>query len=147
MEQKIREIVEPLIIHAGMELVNVEYLRGSAGMTLRITIDKEGGVSIDDCARVSRLVSDVLDVKDPIPGRYNLEVSSPGINRPLITRRDFLRFSGEKVYVKTKTMIDGRRRYRGVLERVDGDTVYVRAADGLYPIRIEDISRARLDII
>ncbi len=147
MEQKIREIVEPLILHAGMELVNVEYLRGSKGMTLRITIDKEGGVSVDDCAQVSRLVSDVLDVKDPIPGHYNLEVSSPGINRPLITKRDFERFVGEKVYIKTRTMIDGRRRYRGILEKVEDNTVYVRGTDGIYPIRIDDISRARLDII
>ena len=147
MEQKIREIVEPLVLHAGMELVNVEYLRGSKGMTLRITIDREGGVSVDDCAQISRLVSDVLDVKDPVPGHYNLEVSSPGINRPLITRRDFERFTGEKVYIKTRNMIDGRRRYRGILEKVEDDTVYVRAVDGLYAVRIEDISRARLDII
>jgi len=147
LEQKIREIVEPLVLHAGMELVNVEYLRGSKGMTLRITIDREGGVSVDDCAQISRLVSDVLDVKDPVPGHYNLEVSSPGINRPLITRRDFERFTGEKVYIKTRNMIDGRRRYRGILEKVEDDTVYVRAVDGLYAVRIEDISRARLDII
>jgi len=125
----------------------VEYLRGPKGMTLKITIDKEGGVNIDDCAQVSRLVSDVLDVKDPIPGHYNLEVSSPGINRPLITRRDFERFTGEKVYLKTRTMINGRRRYRGMLEKVEDDTVFVRTADGLHPIRMDDISRARLDII
>ncbi len=130
-----------------MELINVEYLRGPKGMTLKITIDKEGGVNIDDCAQVSRLVSDVLDVKDPIPGHYNLEVSSPGINRPLITRRDFERFTGEKVYLKTRTMINGRRRYRGMLEKVEDDTVFVRTADGLHPIRMDDISRARLDII
>ena len=147
MEQKIREIVEPLILHAGMELVNVEYLRGQKSMTLRITIDKEGGVSVDDCAQVSRLVSDVLDVKDPIPGHYNLEVSSPGINRPLITKRDFKRFVGEKVYIKTRAMTDGRRRYRGILEKVEDNTVYVRGTDGIYPIHIDDISRARLDII
>ena len=130
-----------------MELVNVEYLRGPKGMTLRITIDREGGVSVDDCAQVSRLVSDVLDVKDPIPGHYNLEVSSPGINRPLVKRRDFERFAGEKVFIKTRTMMDGRRRYRGILEKLEGDTVFVRAADGLYSIRMDDIARARLDII
>ncbi len=130
-----------------MELVNVEYMRGPSGMTLRITIDKDGGVTVDDCAHVSRLVSDVLDVKDPIPGHYNLEVSSPGINRPLVRKNDFQRFTGEKVFIKTSRLIEGRRRYRGVLEKVEDDTVYVRAVDGLYPVRFEDISRARLDII
>ena len=147
LEQKIQEIVEPLILHAGMELVNVEYLRERGGMTLRITIDKDGGVTVDDCAFISRLVSDVLDVKDPIQGRYNLEVSSPGINRPLVREKDFERFSGEKVYIKTKKMIDGRRRYRGILEKIDEGRVFVKAGQDLFVIPFEDIARARLDII
>ncbi len=147
LEQHLREIIEPLVIHAGMELVQVEYLRTQSGMTLRITIDKDGGVSVDDCAHISRLVSDVLDVKDPIPGAYNLEVSSPGINRPLVREEDFRRFAGEKVYIKTRTMRDGRRRYRGILRGIEDGAVRVEAADGLYAIPFVEISRARLDII
>ena len=147
MEQEVRKIVEPLILHAGMELVNVEYMRGPSGKTLRITIDKPDGVSLDDCVYISRVVGDLLDVRDPLPGHYNLEVSSPGINRPLVKKDDFKRFLGEKVYIKTKAMIDGRRRYRGILEKVGDKVVYVKAQDGLFPIPFDNISRARLDII
>ncbi len=135
------------MLHAGMELVQVEYLRAQAGMTLRITIDKAGGVSVEDCAQISRLVSDVLDVKDPIPGAYNLEVSSPGINRPLVKEDDFRRFAGEKAYIKTRTMIDGRRRYRGIIKKIEDGRVHVEASDGEFVIPFDEISRARLDII
>ena len=79
----IRALVEPIIAASGLELVDVNYYRGPQGMTLRLILDKNGGVGIDDCAEISRLVGDVLDANDPIGGAYNLEVSSPGINRPL----------------------------------------------------------------
>ncbi len=147
LEHKIQEMVEPLILHAGMELINIEYLRERGGMTLRITIDKEGGITVDDCAFISRLASDVLDVKDPIQGRYNLEVSSPGINRPLVREKDFERFSGEKVFIRTKNMLNGRRRYRGILEKIDEGKVFVKAGEDVFVIPLEDIARARLDII
>ena len=152
LEQKIAEeiqkLTEPIISASGMELVDVEFRRESVGMVLRLTIDKEGGVSIDDCAYISRLVSDLLDAKDPIDSKYHLEVSSPGINRALKRVKDFERFSGQKVYITTKELIKGRRRFKGTLKSIsDKKVVQVMIGSELYDIPIELIHKARLDIL
>lgn len=131
----------------GMELVDVEYVRGPSGMVLRLTIDKDGGVSLDDCVEVSHLVGDMLDVHDPIPGAYNLEVTSPGINRPLKSPQDFDRFSGQKAYLETIDPVDDRRRFRGVLVGFDNGCVIMECHDGEYKIPTEQIKKARLDIL
>ena len=96
---------------------------------------------------ISRAVSDLLDVYDPVPGSYNLEVSSPGINRPLVRPGDFERFSGERVQVKTSIPIDGRRRFRGILRGLIEDEVVIETSQQVFSLPIEHISKARLDIL
>jgi len=140
-------VVEPVAYQEGLEIVDVEYVKGGGGMVLRITIDKEGGVTIEDCADFSRLVSDILDATDPVPRPYNLEVSSPGINRPLKRPADFEKFSGERVLVETKVPLDGRKRFKGELLGLEEHEVAVNCHDGVRRIPIEAIKRARLDVL
>ncbi len=136
-----------MINHAGMELVHLEYTGSPSGMVLRIFIDKPGGVTIDDCAHISRIIGDLLDVKDPIPEHYTLEVSSPGINRPLVKTEDFDRFTGERVFIKTREPVQGRKRFKGILKGIERDIIKIDLDDGEYEIPLDLIARARLDII
>lgn len=147
LTEAVRNLVEDLIVHEGMELVNVEYTSGPGGRILRLTIDKPGGVTIDDCVDISRTVSDILDVHDPITDSYNLEVSSPGINRPLVKPADFERFSGEKVFVKTEVPFHARRRFKGILRGRRDDAAVVETSDETFLIPFEIIAKARLDIL
>ena len=114
-EQRITELVEPVIGAEGMELVLTECLRMKTRWIVRIFIDKPGGVTIDDCSEVSRLVGDILDVHDMPPAAYTLEVSSPGLDRPLVKDGDFLKYRGELVTVRTRAKIGGARNFRGRL--------------------------------
>ena len=113
-----------------MELVHLEMRRESGGMVVRLFIDKEGGVTLDDCAHVSRQVSARLDADDPIEGRYTLEVSSPGLDRPLSRDRDFERFSGHRVKVTTESPIDGQRNFIGRLNGLMAGAVHLVLEDG-----------------
>src|ERR1700737_3874509 len=106
--ETVREILNLLLLEEGLELVDLEYRREGRGRVLRIYIDKEGGVTVDDCAKVSRELGILLDVHDAIPGSYNLEGSSPGLTRTLKKTRDFERFKGKKVRIKTKMDIGDR---------------------------------------
>ena len=106
---------EPLCLDEGMELVFLEFRREAQGRVLRLYIDKEGGVTLDDCALISRQLSDILDVTIEDIGPYSLEVSSPGVNRPIGRLEDYNRFKGQRVHIKTRQPIDGRKNYRGVL--------------------------------
>jgi len=136
-----RGVVEPM----GYELVGVEYLTGTdVGNLLRVYIDKETGIGVDDCARVSHQLSGVLDVEDPIRGHYSLEISSPGMDRPLFDRDDFQRFTGEMVNVRLDPSIVGRRKYKGVLLGVENDAVLVEVDGEVYPLSMDQISSARL---
>ncbi len=148
IEQKVGELVEPLTDYNGLELVLVEFVKGPRGNTLRLVIDKEGGVTLDDCSRLSRVVSDLLDVHDPVPGSYNLEVSSPGINRPLVNAEDYERFSGQKVFVRTIEPVDGRRKFKGFLRGVsDQNEVIIDASGQEFFLPLGLIKKARLDIL
>ncbi len=147
IEDLVRDLVEPAVGLEGVELVDVRYLRGPSGMILRLTIDKPGGVTIDDCANVSRLVGDILDVNDPIPGAYNLEVSSPGINRPLVRPADFVKFAGEKAYIKTSVPFNGRKRFKGVLKGMKEEKILIECQGEDYSIPLNDVAKARLDIL
>lgn len=140
-------MVEPLVNHAGMELVHLEYTGSPSGMVLRLFIDKPGGVTIDDCAYMSRIISDLLDVKDPIPEHYNLEVSSPGINRPLVREEDYDRFAGERVFIRTREPVQGRKRFKGILKGIKQGIITIDLDDGKYEIPLDLVARARLDII
>ncbi len=147
IESRVSELLTPLAVYEQIELVCVEYLKGPRGPVLRLVIDKPSGVNVDDCARFSRVASDVLDVHDPVPGSYNLEVSSPGINRPLFKPEDFERFSDQKVLVKTVAAIDGRRRFRGILKGIRDGRVVVETVDEEFEFPLESIAKARLDIL
>lgn len=141
VEPLVRDIVE----HAGLELVDVTYQREPQGWVLRICIDRAGGVTVEDCGEISSQVGDLLDVHDVLPHRYRLEVSSPGVNRPLKTARDFERFVGAPVRITTRTAVDNRRHFRGVLRACDGDTITV-AVDGIdRRLPVQAVRKAHLD--
>ncbi len=143
----VRALVEPVVVYAGMELIDVEYGREPSGVILRLTIDKPGGVTVDDCSYISRLAGDLLDAKDSVPGSYNLEVSSPGINRPLQKKDDFERFAGQKVLIKTRELIDGRKNFKGILNGTRDDFIVISSEKTVFSIPFELVSKARLDII
>src|SRR5262249_51218972 len=116
----LRPTIERIVAFAGMELVHMEARPESGGMVLPLFIDREGGVPLDRWAVVSRQVSAQLDLEDPIPGRYTLEVSSPGLDRPLVRDRDFERFEGNAVRIETAAPLQGRRHFRGRLGGIQG---------------------------
>src|SRR5262245_757681 len=107
IEARVRSLAEDAIARAGYELVDVEYRREPGGWTLRLLIDKDGGVTLGDCERVSREFGIILEVEDPIPNRFNLEVSSPGLNRPLKKENDFVAATGRLIRVVTRQPISG----------------------------------------
>jgi len=142
---RVWEVAGPVAVGDGLELVDVEFRRESRGAVLRLFIDREGGITLDELARVSRQLSDVLDVHDVVPGEYVLECSSPGINRRLRRLEHFQRYVGEKVRVRTTDRPDGRRSFVGRLEAADDDGIEVSDAQGSYRIRHEEIVRANYE--
>ena len=129
----------------GYEVVRVKLLGGGRPV-LQVMAERvdRGGMSVDDCARISRAVSPLLEVEDPIPSAYTLEVSSPGIDRPLVRRDDFVRFAGLEAKLETALPIDGRRRFRGRLDGIEGDNVRIVCDEGVAAVPIADIRRANL---
>jgi ribosome maturation factor RimP len=146
---RVAAIAEPVLAQLGYRLVRVR-VSGSAGCTVQIMAERpDGAMAIEDCEAASRALSPVLDVADPIEGPYRLELSSPGIDRPLVRRSDFDRYAGHTAHVEMNVPIDGRRRFRGELLGSEGETVRLRCetaagepADVLLPI--DDIMEARL---
>ena len=143
--ERVWEIAEPVVTHEGLEMVDVEYRRESRGMVLRLYLDRDGGVSLDDLSRVSRQIGDLLDVHDAVPGTYTLEVSSPGINRRLRRPEHFLRYLGQRVRVRTTNPVNGRRVFVGTLEAVETGGIQVRAHDGSRSIGFADIAQANYE--
>jgi len=141
----LRDMLEPGVRALGFELVEVEY-KGAAGgqNVLRVYIDSPKGITVDDCARVSRQVSALLDVEDPIAEAYVLEVSSPGLDRPLTRREDFARYAGETVKVRMSEAVLGRRNFKGTLVGLEGDAVVVVVDNERFSLPIARIERARL---
>ena len=136
-----RGVVEPM----GYELVGVEYLSGYQGTNLlRVYIDSEQGIQLDDCSRVSHQLSGVLDVEDPIRGEYNLEVSSPGMDRPLFEKRHFERFTGHKVNIRLAYGPGNRRKYKGLLKGIDGETILIEVDGELFHLAFDQVHSARL---
>lgn len=129
----------------GYELVGVELVAGERrGEVLRVYIDREGGILVTDCTAVSHQISGVLDVEDPIKGDYALEVSSPGMARPLFELAHFARFVGQEVKIKLGRPLEGRRNYKGVLSGVEGDDVLLQVNEQLVRIAFEQIDSAKL---
>lgn len=142
---RVWEIAEPVVLELGLELVDIEHRREGRGAVLRLLIDKAGGgVSLDELTAVSRQVSDILDVRDDaVPGAYTLEVSSPGINRPLTRPSHFPPFIGKRVQVKTRKPIGERQSFRGVLTAADADGITITGDDhAAHEIPFEAIARA-----
>ena len=123
LEQNLQEMLQGSVEDLGCELWGIECQRAGRFMTVRLFIDKEGGVTVDDCADVSRQVSAILDVEDPIADKYNLEVSSPGLDRPLFTLPQFERYIGQDISVHLRIPVMERRKWQGKLERIENDMV------------------------
>lgn len=148
IEKAVDELLRPVVEGMGYELVEIRVLNEQGRWVLRLMADREGGITLDECARLSREVAPHLDVADVIPYRYNLEVSSPGIRRPLIRREDFLRFTGERVMVRTRQGIGGRKRFRGIGRGLDEkEQLIVEPDEGgdAWRIPLDWIEEARLD--
>ena len=127
-----------------MELIHVEYQRESTGNVLRVFIDKPGGVFLQDCAHISRQLSDLLDIHMDIKGDYHLEISSPGINRQLGKLSDFIKFEGQQATIRICRPIDGQKNFTGVLSGVSEEAVVIQTNDRIIKIPYQDITRARL---
>jgi ribosome maturation factor RimP len=123
--ERVEKIAKAAAQDRGVELVHVEFAGTKRDQVLRVYIDKEGGVTIDDCTQVSQTIEAVLDVEDIIPSKYVLEVSSPGIERQLYSLADFVKFAGKLAKVKTKTEIDGQKTFVGPITTVDGDEITI----------------------
>ena len=123
LEQNLQEMLQDAVEDLGCELWGIECQRVGRFMTVRLFIDKDGGVTVDDCADVSRQVSAILDVEDPIADKYNLEVSSPGLDRPLFTLLQFERYIGQDIAVHLRIPVMERRKWQGKLERIENDMV------------------------
>ncbi|HEC17166.1 MAG TPA: ribosome maturation factor RimP [Sedimenticola sp.] len=141
LSRLIRQVVESM----GYELVGVELLTGKkAGALLRVYVDREEGITLDDCAAVSHQVSGLLDVEDPIKENYDLEVSSPGLDRPLFYKEHYERFAGRKARIRLRAMLHGRRRYEGVLAGVRDNEILLEVEGEQVELPLDQIETARL---
>lgn len=138
------ELVEPVVTGLGLELWGLDMRVQGHQKTLCVYIEREAGVSVDDCEAVSRQLSSLFDVEDPISGEYTLEVSSPGLDRPLFKIEHFASYVGETVKIKLRQAFDGRRNYRGLLRAVENDEVYVEVDGHEYILPIEAIEKANI---
>lgn len=137
-------LIEPTVGRLGFELTDLEVKLGGRSGVVRLFIDQPAGVTLDDCEKVSLAVSALLDVEDPVPGHYDLEVSSPGLNRKLTKPEHFTRFAGEVVKVEMRFPIEGRKRFRGQLKAADGENIEVDVDGVLYSLPLATIDTARL---
>ena len=140
----VQKPIEAAVRGLGYELVGVEYLPQGRSSLLRVYIDTPEGVTVEDCERASHQISGVLDVDDPIRGQYVLEVSSPGLDRPLFTAEHFQRYAGSRVRLRLSPPLEGRRNFSGVLQGMRGDAVVVAQDDGEVEIPFHLIDQARL---
>lgn len=140
------QLLERVIVAMGYELVGVEYHPNSKRALLRIYIDKPQGITVDDCALVSHQISGVLDVEDPLPGEYNLEVSSPGLDRPLFKVSDYERFAGETIRVRLRGLLDGRRKFRGILRGLQDGCVRIEENGAEVQVPLEQVDKANLEL-
>ena len=143
--QDLTALFEPVIQSMGYELVGIEFQGSTQHGTLRVYIDHENGVGVDDCAAISHQISAILDVEEPLQQAYDLEVSSPGINRPLFKLRDYEQFSGHSAKIKMAVPLHGRKNFKGVLQGVtDSKFVQILVDNEDYELPISDIAKANL---
>ncbi len=143
-EQKLADMLRPAVEEVGKELLGVEYISAGNQSVLRLFIDHENGIEVDDCAEVSRQVGAILDVEDPISSEYNLEVSSPGVDRPLFDLAHFQAVVGETINVKVSIPLNGRRKFKGILEAIENDTLIVVVDNQEFELVFSNIDKANL---
>lgn len=141
---ELQKLIEPTVERLGYELTDLEVRLGGKGGLLRLTIDKPDGIGLEDCEKVSHAVGALLDVEDPVPGDYNLEVSSPGLDRKLTKSEHFQRFNGETLKVTMRLPIEGRRRFRGILLSSDDKNIVVEVDGESHSLPLSMIDTARL---
>lgn len=143
-EDKIQQLIAPVIEGLGFDLVRVAFT-GDRRRKLQIMAERpDGSMNVDDCATISREISVLLDVEDLVQGEYSLEVSSPGLDRPLTRPKDFKRFAGNDAKVESRVAIDGRRRFKGRLLGLAGGEVLIRTAEGEVAVPLADVIKAKL---
>ena len=150
LPENVERQIERIVTSEGLELVHIDYHRQGRGFLLRVDIDKEGGVTLDDCQNISQQVSAMLDVEDVIPAEYELQVSSPGLDRKFYKQSDYQKFLGRLVRVKTATPIRGLHVIVGRLKEFDGDTIVVSdpavKKDPDYRIPLDTVKETRLEV-
>jgi len=144
VSDQIEQLIEVPIESLGYELVGIEYIKNGQHTVLRIYIDAEQGIGIEDCERVSHQVSGILEVEEPITSAYSLEVSSPGFDRPLFKPRDFERFAGSEAKLSTRLPIQGRRNFKGVLHGFSDGDVLIEVDGEIYELPLSKLAKARL---
>lgn len=144
-QELLQEMIAPIIASLGCELWGLEYLTQGRYTTLRIFIDAPNGVSLDDCEKVSRQISAVMDVEDPIQGEYTLEVSSPGMDRPLYTFAHYARYVGEIVNLRLRMARDGRRRFKGEILKAENNEILVAVEGKEYRFSVDAIDKANIE--
>jgi len=147
IKQKLEELMQPLLVAQGVELVELDLHRPRRGRTiLRLFLDREGGITLDEIARLSRVVGNLLDVYDLIPESYHLEVSSPGLTRALKRPEDYRRYTGRLVRITTRGVRDGKQVFRGILQGLEDDVVCLQEGETVYRLPLPEIAKARLDL-
>ena len=145
MIDRLQAQIESTVAGLGYELLGIERGRANGELLLRLYIDQDAGITVEDCERVSRQVSDLIDADELVRGEYTLEVSSPGIERPLFTLDQHARFIGERVQVRLRTLVEGRRRVIGVLRAVSEDALVIELEEGdVVDVPFRDVERSRL---
>jgi len=144
MLQNVQDLIEPVIVSMGYELVGLEYIPGKHSATLRLFIDSRDGITVDDCSAVSHQVSGLLDVEDPLVGRYTLEVSSPGLDRPLFKLAHYEAFLGHRVKLRLRVPLNNRRKFTGVIKAVEGNDIIVLTDDEEFQLNFDLIEKANL---
>lgn len=144
--QSVTELIEPGLLADGLELVDVEFKKEGKNWILRIYIDREGGVTLADCQKVSRLAGDLIEVEEIIEPVYTLEVSSPGLNRVLKKEKDFLKYSGKKIYLQCHAPMDGRKKFTGILTGFIDQSIHLEVDGQHYTIPLNLVAKANLVI-
>ena len=143
-EQKLTDMLRPAVEETGKELLGIEFISAGNNSVLRLFIDHDNGIDVDDCAEVSRQVGAILDVEDPISSEYNLEVSSPGIDKPLFDIGHFKSVIGETVNIKLSMPLNGRRKFKGTLVTIEDDILVVNVDGSDYELAFKNIDKANL---
>ncbi len=141
---KVRQVAEPILAGLGLELIDVQFLVDQGRPVLRVLMDKPGGVTVEDCRRISREIDTVLEVEGVVTGRYFLEVSSPGLDRPLLKEADFVNYVGKVAAVKTREPIEGRRNYKGLLKGVEEGRIRIEIDGQDFLVPLELVEKAKL---